>query len=70
MNVNVLSDQLREFNAWRRGADGPQPNPTEIGELIDSAADRLEVLERESQEFFDRWHECRRKLEAIERDCK
>ena len=50
MNINVLSDRLREYNAWRRGGDGPQPDPTEIGELIESAAARLEVLEREHEE--------------------
>jgi hypothetical protein len=69
MNINVLSDRLREYNAWRRGGDGPQPDPTEIGELIESAAARLEVLERETTNYFDRWHETRRKLEAFERDC-
>lgn len=33
---------------------------------LNEAADRLEVLEREHQEFFDRWHEERRKREALE----
>lgn len=26
---------LKYFNKWRRGADIPQPNPTEIGKAID-----------------------------------
>lgn len=30
------------------------------------AADRLEVLEREHQEFFERWHDERRKREALQ----
>jgi len=68
MNINILSDRLREYNAWRRGGDGPQPDPTELGELIDSAADRLEVLEKETATYFARWHETRRKLDALERD--
>jgi len=41
-----------------------------IARLIDLArepmAARLEVLEREHTEFFDRWHDERRKREALE----
>lgn len=57
---------LKDYNAWRRGAEMPQPDPAEIGEAIDTAIARLEVLEREHEEFFDRWHEERRKREALE----
>ena len=32
------------------------------------AADRLEVLEREHQEFFERWHDERRKREKLALD--
>jgi hypothetical protein len=46
--MKTISERLREFNAWRRGAETEQPNSTEIGLLIECAADRLEVLERES----------------------
>jgi len=62
------SERLRQYNAWRRDNTGdlPMPNPTELGELIDGVADRLEVLERESAEHFERWHEERRKREFIE----
>lgn len=61
------SEQLRQHNAWRRGDDSvPAPNPRELGELLDSVADRLEVLERENVEYFDHWHEERRKREALE----
>lgn len=42
-----------------------QPDPTALGELIDGVADRLEVLEREHVEFFERWHEERRKRERL-----
>jgi hypothetical protein len=43
-----LPTQLRGFNAWRRGYQIPkQPNPIDIGKMIDAAADRLEELERE-----------------------
>ena len=37
---------LRQFNAWRRGADVPQPKPREIGEAIDAAVEMIERLER------------------------
>lgn len=64
-------ERLRQYNRWRRGeedwaADERGPDPKELGELIDGAADRLEVLEREHQEFFERWHAERRKREALE----
>ena len=62
----TLSNRLREYNEWRRGADMEQPNPVAIGELIATAAYRLDVLEREHAEFFDKWHEERRKREQIE----
>lgn len=32
---------LAEFNRWRRDGDGPQPDPREIGELIDKAVQLL-----------------------------
>jgi hypothetical protein len=39
-------EQLRQFNRWRRGDDdSPQPNPTELGKLLDRVADRLEAME-------------------------
>jgi len=61
------SNQLRKYNKWRRGDERvKQPNPKELGELLDSVADRLEVLEREHQEFYDNWHKERVKREALE----
>jgi hypothetical protein len=43
-----LPAQLREYNAWRRSDETlEQPNPADIGAMIDEAADRLEELERE-----------------------
>lgn len=42
----------------------------ELAHMIDLAREpmtaRLEVLEREHTEFFDRWHDERRKREAVE----
>ena len=41
------ADRLRQYNRWRRGDDSiPQPDPRELGELLDCVVDRLEVLER------------------------
>ncbi len=62
----TLSDRLRRYNRWRRGdARIKQPNPAALGELIDAAADRLEVLEREHRDYFDQWHAERRRREAL-----
>lgn len=60
-------ERLRKYNRWRRGDMRlKMPDPKELGELIDGVADRLEVLEREHQEFFERWHAERRKREELE----
>lgn len=61
-------EQLRKYNRWRRGDKRlKMPDPKALGELIEGAADRLEVLEREHAEFFERWHEHRRAIEAMVR---
>jgi hypothetical protein len=43
VSVSYQYDALRKYNRWRRG-DGrmKMPDPKELGELIDGAADRLE----------------------------
>lgn len=62
-------EQLRKYNRWRRGDQRlKMPDPKELGELIEGAADRLEVLEREHTEFFERWHGERRKREKLALD--
>jgi hypothetical protein len=62
-------ERLRKHNRWRRGDKRlKMPDPKELGELIDGVADRLEVLEREHTEFFDRWHDERRKREKLAYD--
>lgn len=35
---------LREYNAWRRGGDGPMPAPEVIGRAIDAMCDDMERL--------------------------
>jgi chromosome segregation ATPase len=49
--TNNLPAQLREYNRWRRGGEGIQPNPSKIGAMIDEAADRLEELEMKNKTF-------------------
>ena len=34
-DLQALIERLRYFNAWRRGADGDQPEPAQIGRDID-----------------------------------
>ena len=59
-------EQLRKYNRWRRGDKRLKaPDPKALGELIDAVADRLEMLEREHVEFFERWHEERRRREKL-----
>lgn len=62
----TLSDRLRRYNRWRRGDKRlKQPDPAALGELIDAAADRLNVLEREHRDHFDQWHAERRRREKL-----
>ena len=44
MKTKQVIDKLKEFNAWRRGAEIPMPNPTEIGVTIDRAVKLLEWM--------------------------
>ena len=41
MNLLKLIQQLKEFQDWRRGGDGDQPHPREIGVAIDQAMEAL-----------------------------
>ena len=36
-DIPALIERLRYFNEWRRGADGDQPDPAQIGRDIDAA---------------------------------
>lgn len=38
-------DLLTAFNEWRRGGEGDQPDPKEIGLAIDSAIDFIQSIE-------------------------
>lgn len=58
----TYSERLRQYNRWRRGDEREMhPDPRELGELIDSVADQLEILEGERAELFRLWkEECRK----------
>ena len=54
----TYSERLRKYNRWRRGDERElHPDPRELGELIDSVADQLEILEGERAELFRLWKE-------------
>lgn len=36
-----IADYLAEYNKWRKGGDGPQPEPKELGEYIQYAIEEL-----------------------------
>ena len=44
-NILSLIERLRYFNEWRRGADGDQPDPAQIGRDIDAA---VAILSRQA----------------------
>lgn len=50
-NTETIIKYLKLYNEWRRGDEKmEQPNPTEIGKLIDEACEMLTSLERERDE--------------------
>lgn len=53
MTTSEIAEALEAFNSWRRGDDTEQPNPTEIGLLIDAAINLLRELEREVKRLRD-----------------
>ena len=42
MRIQKIIDFLRNYNIWRRGTETEQPNPTELGVVIDYAILELE----------------------------
>ena len=46
--MSEIVAKLREYNRWRRGDEGiAQPDPGEIGRLLDAVCEMVEQLERE-----------------------
>ena len=43
-DIDALVKRLRAYNEWRRGGDGPHPDPTQLGIDIDAAIDLLESM--------------------------
>ena len=51
-NTETIIKYLKLYNEWRRGDEKmEQPNPTEIGKLIDEACEMLTSLERERDDL-------------------
>ena len=46
MNSQQIADYLEYYNRWRRGAEIPQPDPTELGIFIDEAVKMLKEYEK------------------------
>lgn len=46
MKIKDIVDYLIYYQKWRRGANIEQPNPTEIGEVIDGAIRELRNFQR------------------------
>ena len=50
-DTETIIKYLKLYNEWRRGDEKMgQPNPAEIGKLIDEACEKLSLLERERNE--------------------
>lgn len=47
------TETLKTYNEWRRGADIPQPNPTDIGIAIDGVLSELDELRANNNELRD-----------------
>ena len=43
-NIHDIIKRLRAYNEWRRGGNGEQPDPAEIGRDIDEVIELLEDL--------------------------
>lgn len=51
-DTETIIKYLKLYNEWRRGDEKMgQPNPTEIGKLLDEACEKLVSLERERDEW-------------------
>lgn len=48
IDTKDIATALESYNAWRRGAATEQPDPTELGRLLDAAIKRLRELDRVS----------------------
>ena len=49
ITTTALTNYLKRYNEWRRGADTQPPAPSELGEVIDAACGKLEELEKDKE---------------------
>ena len=67
-DTDTIIKYLKLYNEWRRGDEKMgQPNPTEIGKLIDEACEKLSLLERERDEAREQLKEARKHLKDANR---
>ena len=68
-DTETIIKYLKLYNEWRRGDEKMgQPNPTEIGKLIDEACEMLTSLERERDEAITRRMETIMQCELYEQE--
>lgn len=50
MTITTAIIRLEYYNEWRRGAETPQPNPKELGKLIEFVIKELKKIESKTVE--------------------
>jgi hypothetical protein len=53
---------LRDYNRWRRGAEIPQPNPTEIGVAINTLIEEYIKLSNERDQILAEIIDCEEEI--------
>ena len=65
-DTETIIKYLKLYNEWRRGDEKMgQPNPAEIGKLIDEACEKLFLLERERNEAREEAERLRESLRCL-----
>ena len=68
-DTETIIKYLQLYNKWRRGDESMgQPNPTEMGKLIDEACEKLALLQQERDEAITRRMETIMQCELYEKE--
>lgn len=54
--LKEVTKRLEYYNEWRRGGDGEQPNPTQLGKDIEYAIDKLKQIDQQKDYEFKNNH--------------